>query len=51
MMEDTRFSFGLVADVFGVLEDHGYERLDNAHAGRAVGFLLDLVAAYEGKGE
>lgn len=44
-----RFNFGLIADVFAVLEKHGYKRFDNAHTGQAVGILLDLAETYEGK--
>jgi hypothetical protein len=44
-----RFTFGLIADVFAVLDAHGYQRGDNAHVGRAVGLLLDLAETYEGR--
>lgn len=51
MDEDTRFNFGLIADVFDVLEKHGYHRSDNASTGRSLGVLLDLVKTYEGASE
>lgn len=47
--DDTRFTFGLIADVFAALERHGYRRCDNAHTGSAVGILMDLAQTYEGK--
>ncbi|AVH58653.1 MULTISPECIES: hypothetical protein [Streptomyces] len=43
-----RFNFGLVHDVFQVLEAHGYERGSNQAVGHAVGILMGLVKAYEG---
>lgn len=53
---DARFTHGLIHDVFGVLEAHGYRRPSGPHRGRdynratadAVVALLTLVAAFEG---
>ena len=46
-----RFNFGLIGDVFTVLEAHGYQRGDDAHIGRTIGLLMDLVETYEGRNE
>jgi hypothetical protein len=46
-----RFTFGLIADVFAALNAHGYQRGDHAHVGRAVGLLMDVAEAYEGRDE
>jgi hypothetical protein len=48
---DSRFTFGLIYDVFTLLESHGYQRADDRHTGLAVGLLLRLARAYEGTGE
>ena len=41
--------WGLVVDVFDVLERAGYHRGDDQHVGRAIGMLYDLVAVYQGR--
>jgi hypothetical protein len=43
-------NWGLVVDVFDVLEAHGYRRGDDQTVGRAVGLVIELVAAYTGGG-
>jgi hypothetical protein len=45
---DSRFTWGLVLDVFAVLERHGYRRGGNGAVGRAFGLLYPLTHAYEG---
>lgn len=45
---NDRFQWGLVLEVFDVFERHGYRRGDDAHVGRAVGLLGDLLDVYEG---
>ena len=47
--DETRFNFGLISDVFGALDRHGYQRGDDQAVGAAVGRLFTLVAAYEGR--
>jgi hypothetical protein len=47
---DPRFTWGLIMDVFDVLERHGYRKGDDRHTGRAIGILGDLVETYEGTG-
>ncbi|MDT0303989.1 hypothetical protein [Streptomonospora wellingtoniae] len=53
MPEDSRFTFGLIADVTTVLESHGYHRPDDASGNRALGSavatLARLCADYEGR--
>jgi hypothetical protein len=44
-----RFTWGLIIDVFDVLERHGYRKGDDQHTGRAVAMLLDMVETYEGR--
>ena len=45
-----RFTWGLIVDVFKVLEDHGYKRSDyNGDVGKAIGDMLRMVKSYEGK--
>ena len=51
MTSDGRMTWGLIIDVFGVLERHGYRKLDNQHTGQAVGVIFDLARVYEGTGE
>jgi hypothetical protein len=41
-------SWGVVIDVFDVLERAGFRRGDDEHLGRAVGMVYDLVAVYTG---
>ena len=48
MTSDDRFTWGLIADVFDVLERHGYHKYDNQHTGRAFGMIRDLAYVYEG---
>lgn len=49
---DTRFTMGLIDDVLGVLERHGYKCPDGTDGdratGAAVGALSGLVRAFEG---
>lgn len=52
-VEDSRFTVGLVVDVFAVLEAHGYRLpVDEGEADRArggaVGALTRVVRVYEG---
>ena len=51
MTSDGRMTWGLIIDVFGVLERHGYRKLDNQHTGQAVGVIFDLARVYEGTGQ
>jgi hypothetical protein len=51
MTSDDRFTWGLILDVFDVLERHGYHQYDNQHTGRAFGMILDLAYVYEGAHE
>lgn len=47
---DTRFTHGLIYDVFKVLEAHGYTRSDdNRSTASAMLALGDLVEAFEGR--
>ncbi|MQY33118.1 hypothetical protein SRB17_10780 [Streptomyces sp. RB17] len=46
--QSERFTFGLISDVFAVLNQHGYVRGSNGDVGKAVGIMMDLVRAYEG---
>jgi hypothetical protein len=48
MTGDDRFTWGLISDVFGVLERHGYHRHDNQHTGQALEGIFDLAYVYEG---
>ena len=48
MTSDERFTWGLIVDVFDVLERHGYHKYDNQHTGRAFGMIRDLAYVYEG---
>lgn len=47
---DPRFTAGLIADVFNVLEKHGYQRPTGV-TGRAIADLLRLVETFEGKAD
>lgn len=50
---DRRFTVGLIAEVFAVLERHGYCRpAENLHraTGQSIGALLKLVETFEGHG-
>jgi hypothetical protein len=51
MTSDERFTWGLIVDVFDVLERHGYHKYDNQHTGRAFGMIRDLAYVYEGARE
>ena len=51
MTSDDRFTWGLILDMFDVLERHGYHQYDNQHTGRAFGMILDLASVYEGTRE
>ena len=52
---DARLNFGLIADVFRVLEEHGFRRpLEDTRAcniatGRAIGAVYALSEAFEGR--
>jgi len=46
-----RFTYGLVYDVFTVLDQHGYQAGGDRHIGQAVGLLLRLTRAYEGSAD
>jgi hypothetical protein len=48
---DSRFTWGLIIDVFDVLKRHGYESGDGQHTGQAIGLLTTLTRVYEGTGE
>jgi hypothetical protein len=48
MTSDHRVTPGLIHDILGALERHGYYRSDNLHADRAVGLIGDLACIYEG---
>jgi hypothetical protein len=48
MTSDDRFTWGLIIDVFDVLERHGYHRYDNQHTGQALGVIFDLAYVYDG---
>lgn len=43
--------WGLIIDVFNVLEEHGIKRGDNRHVGAAVGVVGQLVKVYSGQAE
>ena len=49
--DDARFTWGLVIEVFDVLERHGYRKGDDQHTGQAVGMLATLAATYEQTGQ
>lgn len=50
--DDSRFTAGLLFDVFEVLEKHGYrKKLNNAGHARALLLLLELVMLFEGQSE
>lgn len=51
MTNDDRFTFGLVFDIFGVLERHGYHQSDNRHTGQALVAIYHLAYAYDGTQE
>lgn len=46
---DDRLTWSLVIDVFDILERNGYRKASDAAGGRAVGILLNLIEAYEGR--
>ena len=48
MTSDDRLTSGLILDVLGVLEHHGYHRYDSRHTGQAAGAILDLAYIYDG---
>lgn len=49
--DNPRFTWGLIIDVFDVLERHGFRRGDDQHTGRAVGLVRDLALVYVGERE
>jgi hypothetical protein len=48
MTSDDRFTWGLVIDVFDVLERHGYHQYDKQHTGQAFGLIFNLAYVYDG---
>ena len=48
MSTGHRVTPGLVHDILGALERHGYYRSDDLHADRAIGLIGDLACIYEG---
>jgi hypothetical protein len=48
MTSDDRMTWGLIAEVFHVLERHGYHQHDNHQASQAVDVIGDLARIYEG---
>ena len=48
MTSDDRMTWGLIGEVFDVLERHGYHRHDNRHTAQAVGAIADLAGVYDG---
>ena len=47
MTSDDRFTWGLIIEVFDVLERHGYHRRDSEHTGQAIGLIRHLARIYE----
>ena len=47
-MTDNRAGLGLITDILGVLDRHGYTRSDNAHAARAIMLIHDQAHVYDG---
>jgi hypothetical protein len=48
MTSDDRMTWGLIAEVFHVLERHGYHQHDNQHTSQAADVIGDLARTYEG---
>jgi hypothetical protein len=48
MTSDDRMTWGLIRDMFDVLERHGYRRHDKQHTAQAIGVIFDLASLYEG---
>jgi hypothetical protein len=48
MTSDDRMNWGLIAEVFHVLERHGYRQHDNHHTSQAVDVIGDLAHIYQG---
>jgi hypothetical protein len=48
MTSEQRITWGLVMDVLGALERHGYHRCDTQHTGQAVLMIGDLASLYQG---
>jgi hypothetical protein len=46
---DARMTWGLVIDVLGVLDRHGFQCPDEQHTGRAIVIIGELVRAYTGE--
>jgi predicted hydrolase (HD superfamily) len=46
---DQRITWGLVIDVLGVLDRHGFQCPDEQHTGRAIVIIGELVRAYTGE--
>jgi hypothetical protein len=44
---DSRFTWGLIIEVFDVLERRGYQRGGGQHTGQAIGLLFRLADVYE----
>ncbi len=51
MTSDGRMTWGLIIDVIGALERHGYHKPGNQHTGQAIGVISDLARVYEGTRE
>jgi len=45
----AKVSWGLIIDTLDVFERHGFTQLDDAHTGRAIGYLRDVVRIYSGE--
>jgi hypothetical protein len=48
MTSDHRITPGLIHDILDALERHGYHRIDDLHADRAIGLIGDLACIYQG---
>jgi hypothetical protein len=49
MTSNDHITWGLIIDVFDVLERHGHHRHDDQHTGQALGMIIDLTHVYEGR--
>ncbi|HUZ24193.1 MAG TPA: hypothetical protein VMV07_10565 [Streptosporangiaceae bacterium] len=47
--DSPKVSWGLVIDTLDVFERHGFRKSDDAHLGRAVALLRDVVRIYSGE--
>jgi hypothetical protein len=48
MTNDDRFTWGLIIEVFDLLERHHYRRRDSEHTGQAIGLIRHRARIYEG---